>query len=341
MIARELKSSSKEEGILMKRSVNILLTLSIATLLLVAASAPGFPPPPPAPGEFLLQAESPQFWNLVDHNAKLSVVGTGFGFTEGPVWDQAGFLYVSDETTNKIYRLHSNGKQEEVIALGDPDGNTFDRQHRLIDCASVLRAIIEVTPEGKYKILADRYDGKKFNSPNDVTVGPDGALYFTDPTLDLVAGEKQETLFQGVYRLDAKGGVQLLTKDLTQPNGLAFSPDGKHFYVDDSEKRNIRVYDVGPDGTVRNGRIFGEEPGGKGDGVPDGIKVDKNGNLFVTGPKGIWVWDSKGNHLGTIVMPEQPANMNWGDKDYRTLYITATTSVYRLEMKTQGFVPYL
>jgi gluconolactonase len=341
MILRELKSSFNEKGILMKRSATILVTLSITTLLLAAASAPAFPPPPLAPGEFHLQAESPQFWNLVDHSAKLSMVGTGFGFTEGPVWDQAGFLYVSDEITNKIYRLHSNGKQEEVIALGDPDGNTFDRQHRLIDCASVLRAIIEITPDGKYKILADRYDGKKFNSPNDVIVGPDGALYFTDPTLDLVAGERQETLFQGVYRLDAKGSVQLLTKDLTQPNGLAFSPDGKHFYVDDSEKRNIRVYDVGPDGTVRNGRIFGEEPGGKGDGVPDGIKVDKTGNLFVTGPKGIWVWDANGNHLGTIVMPEQPANMNWGDKDYRTLYITATTSVYRLEMKTQGFVPYL
>ena len=117
--------------------------------------------------------------------------------------------------------------------------------------------------------------GKKFNSPNDVIVGPDGALYFTDPTLDLVAGEKQEIPFQGVYRLDAKGNVQLLTKDLTQPNGLAFSPDGKHFYVDDSEKRNIRVYDVAADGTLKNGRIFGEEPGAKDDGVPDGIKVDR------------------------------------------------------------------
>lgn len=291
--------------------------------------------------DFRLEPLSSKFLELIDRDVKLQTVATGFGFTEGPMWDAAGFLYVSDETINKIFRVFPNGKKEEVIALGDPDGNTFDRQHRLIDCASVLRAIIEVTPDGKYKVLADRYDGKRLNSPNDVIVGPDGAIYFTDPTLDLVAGEKQEITFQGVYRLDENGKVQLLTRDLTQPNGLAFSPDGKKFYVDDSAQRNIRVYDIAADGTLTNGRIFGEEPGAKNDGVPDGIKVDKNGNLFVTGPKGIWVWDAKGNHLGTIVMPEQPANLTWGDKDYRTLFITATTSVYRLEMKTQGFVPYL
>ena len=291
--------------------------------------------------DFKLEPLSPKFFELVGADAKLETVATGFGFTEGPMWDAAGFLYVSDETINKIFRVNANGKKEEVIALGDPDGNTFDRRHRLIDCASVLRAIIEVTPEGKYKILADRYDGKRFNSPNDVIVGPDGALYFTDPTLDLVAGEKQEIPFQGVYRLDESGNVRLLTRDLAQPNGLAFSPDGKKFYVDDSERRNIRVYDVTADGTLVNGQLFGDEPGGKGDGVPDGIKVDKNGNLFVTGPTGIWVWDANGNHLGTIVMPEQPANLTWGDNDYGTLYITATTSVYRLKTKTQGFVPYL
>ena len=290
---------------------------------------------------FKLEALSPKFSEIVSSDAKLETVATGFGFTEGPMWDPAGFLYVSDETINKIFRVYPEGKKEEVIALGDPDGNTFDRRHRLIDCASVLRAIIEVTPEGKYTVLADRYEGKRFNSPNDVIVGPDGALYFTDPTLDLVAGEKQEIPFQGVYRLDEDGRLRLLTRDLTQPNGLAFSPDGKKFYVDDSQQRNIRVYDVAGDGTLSNGRIFGEEPGEKHDGVPDGIKVDDKGNLFVTGPKGIWVWDANGNHLGTIVMPEQPANLAWGDPQYKTLYITATTSVYRLKTETRGFVPYL
>jgi gluconolactonase len=313
------------------KSLPFLLTLIVSTASIQ----------PQKSQSFKLEPLSPKFSELIASDAKLETVATGFGFTEGPMWDPAGFLYVSDETINKIFRVYPDGKKEEVIALGDPDGNTFDRRHRLIDCASVLRAIIEVTPEGKYKVLADRYEGKRLNSPNDVIVGPDGAIYFTDPTLDLVQGEKQEITFQGVYRLDDTGNVRLLTRDLTQPNGLAFSPDGKKFYVDDSEQRNIRVYDVAADGTLSNGRIFGEEPGGKHEGVPDGIKVDDKGNLFVTGPKGIWVWDANGNHLGTIVMPEQPANLTWGDPQYDMLYITATTSVYRLKTKTRGYVPYL
>lgn len=290
---------------------------------------------------FELRADSPGFWKLVGHHAKLETLATGFGFTEGPVWDKSGFLYVSDEEINKIFRVYPDGHKEELIALGDPDGSTFDRQLRLLDCASVLRAIISIAPDGKYTILTDHFEGQKFNSPNDVVIGPDDAIYFTDPTLDLPKGEKQEIPFQGVYRLDAKSEVRLLTKELSQPNGLAFSPDGKRFYVDDSKQRNIRVYDFSADATLANGRIFGEEPGGKGDGVPDGMKVDASGNLFVTGPKGIWVWDKDGRHIGTIVTPEQPANLAWGDKDYRTLYITATTSIYRLHMKTRGFVPYL
>jgi gluconolactonase len=315
------------------RTIVGVLCIMIFFLGVVRAQAPS--------REFALRAESAKFWDLLDRDASLAQVASGFGFTEGPVWDAHGFLYVSDEEQNKIFKVYGDGHKEEVISLGDPDGNTYDRAGRLIDCASVLRAIIAVTPDGKYNILADKFEGKKFNSPNDVIVGPDGALYFTDPTLDLVKGETQEIPFQGVYRLDEKGQVRLLTKDLTQPNGLAFSPDGKRLYIDDTKERNIRVYDVNADGSLANGRIFGTEVGGPHQGVPDGMRVDTAGNLFVTGPKGIWVWDSEGHHLGTIEMPEQPANLNWGDANYGTLYITATHSVYKLRTRVHGFVPYL
>ncbi len=287
---------------------------------------------------FELRANSPQFWKLIDPDAKLTRVASGFGFTEGPVWDPAGFLYVSDENLNKIFRVTPEGKRETFIELGDPDGSTLDHDRNLIDCASALRAVIRIHPNGQYTILADRYQGKRFNSPNDVVIGPDGAIYFTDPNMDLPKGQTQELKFQGVFRLSKDGDIRLLTKDLSQPNGLAFSPDGKRLYVDDSDQRNIRVYDFSLGGHLTNGRIFGEEPGGPEDGVPDGMRVDEAGDLFVTGPLGIWVWDARGHHLGTIVVPEQPANLAWGDKDYRTLYITATTSVYRLRTRVRGYV---
>ncbi len=295
-----------------------------------------------APNQSALEALQPGFWNLFDHKAQLTKVASGFGFTEGPVWDPAGYLWVSDETINKIFKVTiATGQKQEVIALGDPDGNTYDKQHRLLDCASVLRAVIRLSPDGKtYKILADRYQGKRFNSPNDVVLGPDGAIYFTDPTSDLPAGAKQEIPFKGVYRLASNGDVTLLTKELDEPNGLAFSPDGSKFYVDDSAQKNIRVYDF-KDGKIGNGKIFGTEPGGPNDGVPDGMRLDRKGNLYVTGPKGIWVWDPQGHHLGTIVVPEQPANLAWGDPDYGTLYLTATTSVYKISTRAHGFIPYL
>jgi len=276
------------------------------------------------PRQFELQAESPKFWELVANDAKLEKLAGGFGFTEGPVWDPRGFVYVSDEEKNRLSRVYPDGRVETLLEIGDPDGSTLDAQGRLVTTASVLRAIIRVAPDGKYTVLADKYDGKKFNSPNDII-------------LDLPKGEKQELSFQGVFRLADDGSLRLLTSDLAAPNGLAFSPDGKRLYVDDTKLREIRVWDVAANGELKNGRLFGKEEGRNG--VPDGMRVDVDGNLYVTGPGGIWVWDPDGHHLGTIVMPESPANLNWGDADSRTLYITAKTSVYRLKMKARGFVP--
>jgi gluconolactonase len=289
-----------------------------------------------SPRQFELMAESPKFWDLFTQGSQLEKIATGFGFTEGPVWDPHGFLYVSDEEKNKLSRVYLDGRVETVLEIGDPDGSTLDSQGRLVTTASVLRAIIRVDPSGQYKVLADKYEGKKFNSPNDIVVGPDGALYFTDPTLDLPKGEKQELNFQGVFRLGADGSVRLLTKDVTTPNGLAFSPDGKRLYVDDTRQQEIRVYDVGANMELQNGRLFGKEEG-RG-GSPDGLRVDVKGNVYCTGPGGVWVWDPEGTHLGTIMLPESTANFNWGDADYGTIYFSSRTSIYRLKTKARGFV---
>lgn len=309
-----------------------IVSLVFACCLLAVAQNRGA-----AQRQFELKADSPKFWELFAHDARLEKVAGGFGFTEGPVWDPSGFLYVSDEEKNRLSRVYPDGRVETVLEIGDPDGSTLDAKGRLVTTASVLRAIIQVDADGKYKVPADKYDGKKFNSPNDVILGPDGALFFTDPTLDLPKGEKQELPFQGVFRLGTDGSVRLLTSEPAQPNGLSFSPDGKRLYIDDTERRDIHVYEAGMNGELKYGRIFGKEEG-RG-GVPDGMRVDVQGNLFITGPGGVWVWDAGGNRLGTIMMPESAANLNWGDADYRTLYITAKTSVYGLRSKTRGFVP--
>ena len=309
----------------------ILLSASISVALVWAQ-------PTPSEREFSLRAESPKFWSLLARSTKLEKVATGFKFTEGPLWDKAGFLYVSDEGQNKIFRVYPDGRTEPFAEIRDPDGNTFDRDGRLITCASQLRVVAAIAADGSYKILADKYEGKKFNSPNDIVLGRDGALYFTDPSLDLPKGETQELPFQGIFRLDNDGSLRLLNKGMNQPNGLAFSPDGKKLYVDDSKLSEIWVFDVGADGSLTNSRVFGKQQGPPRSGSSDGMKVDEKGNLFVTGPTGVWVWAPDGTHLGTIVMPESPANLAWGDRDFRTLYISAKTSVYRVKTKTRGSV---
>lgn len=318
----------------------MIRTLSVALLVALISSHSGSETSPQR-RKFALVAKRPAFWSLIHHDAVLRTMGSGFGFTEGPVWDKAGFLWVSDEQLNKLFRLYPDGHRDEAASLGDPDGNTYDRGHHLLDCASVLRAVIRFSGDGReYETVADRYQGKRFNSPNDVVLGPDGAFYFTDPTLDLPKGQAQEIPFQGVYRIDGTGKVTLLTRSLSQPNGLAFSPDGERLYIDDSAKKTIWVFRFHPDGTISDGRIFGSEAGPDEAGVPDGMRVDTSGNLFVVGPLGIWIWSAKGVHVGTIVIPEQPANLAWGGENNATLFITATTSVYTIETSTRGFVPY-
>ncbi len=318
-----------------------LVFMSSLLILPVLAGAQEAAPSRRPKREFKLTVLDPKFSELIAPGTTLQTMGTDFGFTEGPVWDTKGFLYVSDEDKNILYRLYPDGHRDEVLALGDPDGNTYDQRGRLIVTASVLRAIIRLKPDMKtYDVLADKYDGQRLNSPNDVVLGPDGALYFTDPTLDLVKGEKQETPFQGVYRLDAKGKVTLLTKELTQPNGLAFSPDGKYLYVDDSNQRNIRRYRFDKkDGTISEGMIFADMKSND-PGVPDGMKLDTKGNLYVSGPLGIWVWSPDGKHLGTVELPEPSANLGWGGPNYSQLLITATHSVFILQTNAKGYVPY-
>lgn len=308
-----------------------------------AASAPAAAKPPARKTwPFQVQARRRSFDQRISPHARLHVLATGFGFTEGPVWTPRGYVYVSDELQNRIYRISPSGQKSVFTALGDPDGNTYNRRHQFVDCASDLRAVLLVRPNGTYRILANRYHGRRLNTPNDIVLGPDGALYFTDPTLDLTKSMKKELPFQGVYRLGSHGRLRLLTKVFTQPNGVAFSPDGRRMYINDTAQRNIRVFRFHA-GRISHGRIFGVEPlrpGGPG-GVPDGMKVDRRGDIWVAGPGGIWVWNAAGQHLGTIQFPHGATNFAWGGPGYSTLYVAAGHTVFTLRTKVHGFVPWV
>ncbi len=327
--------------------IAVLLSGSFAVAQQPAAPASDGPPTRTRPARqpqpdkpFELQAIQPEFWKLFDKDAKLEIMGNDLGGTEGPVWDPSGFLWVSDERGNKIFKLYPDGHTEVMVELVDPDGSTYDKQHRLLSTASGLRAIIRLAEDGKsFETLVDHYNGKKLNTPNDIVIGPDGAVYFTDPIIDMKKGQLQEQPVS-VYRMDAKNNLTRLAIDQPAPNGLAFSPDGKYLYVDDDDTKNISRYEFHKDGTVSNGKVFGDMTDPVNRGVPDGIKMDKKGNLFVSGPNGIWVWNSKGVHIGTVQMPHGMANLAWGGPGYSKLYITAHQTVYVLPTKTHGFIPY-
>ena len=277
--------------------------------------------------------------DIFDDSAKLEKVAGGFQFIEGPIWHPDGFLLFSDIPADIIYKFTSN-QQVEVFRRpsGKANGNTLDKENRLVTAEHENRRVSRTEKDGQVIALADRYEGKRFNSPNDLVVKSDGSIYFTDPSYG-VSKEQEELGFYGVYRLAPDGKLTLLVKDLVLPNGLAFSPDEQKLYVNNSEARYIAVYDVKPDGTVTNERLFADlKDAGQG-GAPDGLKVDLEGNVYSTGPGGVWIFSPDGKVLGKISVPETATNVAWGESDRKTLYITANTSLYRIRLKIAGVRP--
>jgi gluconolactonase len=292
-----------------------------------------------------IAAHSERLHELVDENAAVEQIATGFTFTEGPIWMADGSLHFSDMPADKRRRWHPD---EGVAVLRDPsnkcNGMTLDNDGNLLVCEHVTSSVVRERPDGARETLATHWQGKELNSPNDVIVASDGSIVFTDPTYGRMPGfgleREQELDFQGVYRLPAGGGgLELLVDDFAQPNGLCFSPDESLLYVNDTDRAHIRVFDVGPGHQLSNGRVFAANIGdgdlAKG-GLVDGMKADERGNIYVTGPEGIWVFSPEGEHLGVIRVPESTGNLNWGEDDWKSLFIPSSTSVYRVRMKVAG-----
>lgn len=289
-----------------------------------------------------IEVNSDELLNLVDANAQVERLGTGCQFTEGPVWNSKdGFLLFSDIPANQMKKWTlDSGITNFREPSGKSNGLTYDRQGRLIACEHANRRVSRTEVDGEVVTIASHYEGKRLNSPNDVVVKSDGSIYFTDPPYGLTAefgapGEK-ELDFQGVYRLSSDGSnLALLVDDFDCPNGLCFDPDESILYINDSSERlHVRAFDVQPDGTIANGRIFAEIVG-EGGG-PDGMKTDREGNVYVAGPGGVWIISSSGKRLGVIQTPEGATNLGWGESDWKTLYIAAKTSLYRITCKVPG-----
>jgi gluconolactonase len=295
-----------------------------------------------------VQVHAPAFLELVDEDAELEQLGTGFTFTEGPIWNPAGYLLFSDMPGDVRRRWDPDSGVTEVANPSNKgNGMTIDNDGRLVVCEHVTSSVVRMDPDGKgggREVLATHYEGKELNSPNDVVVKSDGAIYFTDPTYGRMPGfgiEREQDLdFQGVYRIPPGGGdPQLLVDDFSQPNGLCFSSDESLLYINDTDRAHIRVFDVQADGSIANGRVLAQNIGsGKleiGDLV-DGMKLDEKGNVWVTGPGGVCVFDAGGQQIGTVEVPENVGNLNWGGPDWNWLFIPATTSVYRIACKVSG-----
>ncbi len=277
---------------------------------------------------------------IIAGDAVVEKIATGFQFTEGPVWHPDGYLLFSDIPANTIYRWQPQQKTQVFRRpSGQANGNTLDRKGRLISAEHGNRRLSRTENDGTITTLVNEYQGKRLNSPNDLVVKSDGSIYFTDPPYG-VKPEQEELGFYGVYRLSPQGTLTLLVDDFIRPNGIALSPDETKLYVNDSEVGHIRVFDLQPDGTLTNEKVFAVLQAANSEGAADGMKVDIEGNVYSTGSGGVWVFSPSGDLLTIIKIPEIPTNLAWGDQDKRTLYVTARTSVYRLRLEIPGFVSY-
>lgn len=291
------------------------------------------------------------FGMLLDLDAPVRRLGTGYGFVEGPVWHPTEHhLLFSDIPGDVRRRWNETGVAEVARPTAHANGMTFDRSLNLVVCEHSTSSVARYDKAGARSVLATHFEGRELNSPNDVVVRADGSIYFTDPMYGRMPGygleRPSELGFQGVYRIPVEGGLELVVERemFTQPNGLCFSPDETLLYINDTDQANIRVFDVRSDGRLENARELATglwtagSSGTRDDdlGVPDGMKCDAVGNVWVTAPGGLWVFTPDGRHLGAVSVPEKVANLHWGGPTWSTLFLTASTSLYAVETRTSA-----
>jgi len=290
-----------------------------------------------------LDLRDPRLHDIVDADAAaLEAVSTGHLFTEGPLWDpRQRCLLFTDIPGDRILRWSAAGgttvwRQPSRKA----NGLAWDLQGRVLACEHASSQLTRTEADGTLTVLASHHEGRELNSPNDVVCRSDGAIYFSDPSygrLHYYGVEREPELgFRGVYRLDANDGrLSLLADDFGQPNGLCFSADEQRLYVNDTERGHIREFGLRPDGSLAGGRIWAT-PQGEGAGAPDGMKIDSQGHLFCCGPGGVHVFDAAAQCLGVLRVPAVAANFTWGDEDLKSLYITASDTLWRVRVKVPG-----